>query len=228
MTYRDLGGEDATKAREVADQIGDPASVGSSAPAPDTADAGDHPSRAPLYIGALLTVAAALVGVRIHQAATVGPPPAPAAFPTLATTHPAAPVTGAPAAPQTSTRTTTPGDPAPTGAPEPPTIADGGQAALTAVQAFLPAWTLHAGTVQRRVALQAVASAALVDELAFVDPAVLPTVTGPPSVLAASPPRVQVAVPTSAGTALLTVQPTTGRWLVTAVSLQQPQAPAGA
>ena len=94
--------------------------------------------------------------------------------------------------------------------------------ALNAVRAFVPAWTMKATPTQRRAALTPVTTTRLVEALADVAAEDLPAITGEPRVDSVAAAAVVVALPTTDGTALLTVEPIDGQWLVTTVSLTPP------
>lgn len=153
----------------------------------------------------------------------------PQSSPVPAVTASTAPAPGpAPEASQPAAAPTTLGPPmgAATPGPEPATTtAPAGAAitrALTAVRAFEPAWTMKGTPAQRRAALTPVTTTRLVEALADVAADDLPAITGEPQVDSVTAAAVVVDVPTSAGTAQLTVEPIDGRWLVTTVSLTPP------
>jgi len=234
-SYRDLDGETPDESRQVADDVGAPTPVDPEAPraADRVAVAGTPDASPPRHVTVLgvgVVVVAALVlafiAVRVlHQLAPTASTPAavstftPVSAVPSSTSSPAAAPSAAPATPGTPPATASAAPQPPGDTPEPTAIPDGGTAALAAARAFLPAWTMAADPSLRRVALAKVASARLVDELAGVDPAQLPAITGAPTLRQGSPSVAVIAVPSSAGTALLTVQPAGGRWLVTEVSL---------
>lgn len=237
MSYRDLEDDDPAEVEHVAALV--------DAPDPTRADdnpddphrpAGEPdrrgaPTAAPAgrrRRGIALGIAAAVLAaggwyVYDQQAADPQSSPVPAV---TASTAPAP--NPAPEASQPATAPTTPGPPmgAPTPGAEPAaTTAPAGAAitrALTAVRAFEPAWTLKGTPTQRRTALTPVTTTRLVEALADVAADDLPAITGDPRVESVTAAAVVVAVPTSAGTAQLTVEPIDDRWLVTTVSLTPP------
>ena len=126
---------------------------------------------------------------------------------------PAAPASGSRPAPPSRPAVPPPSPPAPSAVPVPP-------AAVTAAQQFAAAWASPgAGWLDR---VRRYATPRLAAQLAASGDALLPAtrVTGPARVTGQGPGTVNLAVPTNAGPALVTVRYAGGAWRADSVLLQ--------